>query len=257
MFPLFSLLPAVHDEQHSTTQHIPLQDCVEVQSVCSRFLSTLSFWLYYSPLSEARGTNKCIIGVIYLGGRAERIVYSWLHHSVRAPVSDRRSSTSCNAKTKCWNNPIWFTYRRRAAVTTLWQLLSVRHVADWQQVRKNTRERTGRLSVCRWFCLLLKSHQGQDICFFGVGPKIISDLQYNDFRPFYMVQFQPVENKSELDTMLWWDQTSCNTKLDQGRKISRDQWPLLQYLPPSSNLAQNTHRYTKCKQYQLVNNNRV
>lgn len=76
-------------EQHLTTEHIPLQDSVEVQSVCSWFLSTLSFWLYYSLLSKTPGMNKCIIGVIYLGGWVKRIVYSWLHHSVSAPVSDR------------------------------------------------------------------------------------------------------------------------------------------------------------------------
>lgn len=74
--PAHVLLPAVHEEQHLTTENIPFRDSVEVQSVYSWFLSTLSFWLHYSLLSETQGMNKCIIGVIYFGGRVKRIVYS-------------------------------------------------------------------------------------------------------------------------------------------------------------------------------------
>lgn len=136
--PLFSLLPAVREEQHLTREHILLGDSVDVQSVYSGLPSTHSFWLYYSLLSKTQGMNKCIIGVICLGGWVKRSVYSWLHHSVSAPVSDRRSSTSRKEKTECWNNPIWFTYGRHAAITISWQLLSVEYVADWQQLRKNT-----------------------------------------------------------------------------------------------------------------------
>lgn len=40
------LFPVKREEQHLTTNHISLQDSVQVQSVYSWFLPTRSFWLY-------------------------------------------------------------------------------------------------------------------------------------------------------------------------------------------------------------------
>lgn len=39
-------------------------------------------------------------------------------------------------KRKVLYNPIWFTCRRQAAVTSKWQLFLVKHAADWHQLRK-------------------------------------------------------------------------------------------------------------------------
>lgn len=47
---------------------------------------------------SAQGGNKCIIWVICLSGWVMHTVYSWLYHSVSAPVSDRKNSTSRNEK---------------------------------------------------------------------------------------------------------------------------------------------------------------
>lgn len=98
-------------------RNILFQDSMQVQSVGSRFLSSLTFWFYCSLLSKTRHMNKCIIGVIYLGGWVKHAVYSWLYHSFSAPVSDRRGSTSCNEKTKHWNNLIGFTRTSQTAIT--------------------------------------------------------------------------------------------------------------------------------------------
>lgn len=190
--PLFSLLPAVREEQHLTREHILLGDSVDVQSVYSGLPSTRSFWLYYSLLSKTQGMNKCIIGVICLGGWVKRSVYSWLHHSVSAPVSDRRSSTSCKEKTECWHNPIWFTYGRHAAITISWQLLSVEYVADWQQLRKKHSGSGQDAFVSVTVSVRpLKCNQGQDVCFQDTQASMFdlkSAVTANDFRSRHTVK---------------------------------------------------------------------
>lgn len=125
---VFSLLPDSGKGQRLTTEHILFQHSDEMQSVCSWFLPTSSLRLYYSHLSKTQGMNKYIIGVIYLGKWVKRIVYSWLHQYVSAPVSDRRSSSFYNERQNV--GTIWSDSLITGAPPSQSELPSVRHVAE-------------------------------------------------------------------------------------------------------------------------------
>lgn len=114
--PLFSLLPAVDEQKCLTTEHIPLQDkcgsaiCLLLVSVNSLILAVLL------PLvKNIRKRTNILLGLSAAVG--EWSVSSTADYLSLLVRSDRRSSTSNSGKTKRWNNPIWFTYRRCAAVT--------------------------------------------------------------------------------------------------------------------------------------------
>lgn len=144
--------------ENNTRQQTTFLFKIVLRCNLSWFLSTPSIWLCYSILSKTQGRNKCIIGVIYLSGWVMRDIYRWLYHSVSAPVSDRRSSTSCNEKKSAVQSNL--IYSQEAGCHHDLQFLSLKHVPDWHQLRKKT-EVMSVTVIVRFF----KCHQGQDVCF--------------------------------------------------------------------------------------------
>lgn len=194
----------------------------------SWFLSTPSIWLCYSILSKTQGRNKCIIGVIYLSGWVMHAIYSWLYHSVSAPVSDRRSSTSCNEKKSAVQSNL--IYSQEAGCHHNLQFLSLKHVADWHQLRKKQR-------WCQSLLLSASLSAIKDknllLGYTDFSAKK-SAVTYDDFRPLsHSVKCGKTGNQSEKVVL------DCTERQVQQPPNSHDVTTTHAYKPSNKNMTLN------------------
>lgn len=87
------------------------------------------------------------------------IVFNWLHHRVSAPVSDKRSSTSCNERKSAVQSNLIYS---QEAGHHDWGTMAITQTC----CKLTSAKKENTVNVCRCLICFFKCHRGQDVCIY-------------------------------------------------------------------------------------------